>query len=147
LAILNALLTFHPETALTGDAELVVWPSNEHLMARANGMPPTTLRRHLALLVDCGLIIRRDSPNGKRSAREGRGGESEHAHGSRLSPIVARAEEFRDLAVAVQTEERAVRVAKERLTLVRRDIVKLIQPGIDERVPGNGGGVTQVYKQ
>lgn len=119
LAILNALLTFHPETALTGDAELVVWPSNEQLMARANGMPPTTLRRHLAVLVDCGLIIRRDSPNGKRFARKGRGGEIEQAYGFDLSPIVARAEEFRDLALAVQTEKKAFRVAKERLTLDR----------------------------
>ena len=73
LAILNALLSFHPETELTGDGELIVWPSNEQLMARANGMPATTLRRHLAVLVDCGLIIRRDSPNGKRFARKGRG--------------------------------------------------------------------------
>ena len=147
LAILNALLTFHPETALTGDAELVVWPSNEQLMARANGMPPTTLRRHLAVLVDCGLIIRRDSPNGKRFARKGRGGEIEQAYGFDLSPIVARAEEFRDLATAVQAEKKAFRVAKERLTLVRRDIVKLIETGIEERVPGNWGRVTQTYQQ
>lgn len=147
LAILNALLTFHPETALTGDAELVVWPSNEQLMARANGMPPTTLRRHLAVLVDCGLIIRRDSPNGKRFARKGRGGEIEQAYGFDLSPIVARAEEFRDLALAVQTEKKAFRVAKERLTLVRRDIVKLIETGIEEHVPGNWGKVTQTYQQ
>ena len=147
LAILNALLTFHPETALTGDAELVVWPSNEQLMARANGMPPTTLRRHLAVLVDCGLIIRRDSPNGKRFARKGRGGEIEQAYGFDLSPIVARAEEFRDLALAVQTEKKAFRVAKERLTLVRRDIVKLIETGIEEHVPGNWGRVTQTYQQ
>ena len=147
LAILNALLTFHPETALTGDAELVVWPSNEQLMARANGMSPTTLRRHLAVLVDCGLIIRRDSPNGKRFARKGRGGEIEQAYGFDLSPIVARAEEFRDLALAVQTEKKAFRVAKERLTLVRRDIVKLIETGIEEHVPGNWGRVTQTYQQ
>ncbi|WP_244604546.1 MULTISPECIES: helix-turn-helix domain-containing protein [Mesorhizobium] len=32
-------------------------------------MPQTTLRRHLAVLVECGLIIRRDTPNGKRHAR------------------------------------------------------------------------------
>lgn len=147
LAILNALLTFHPETALTGDAELVVWPSNEQLMARANGMPPTTLRRHLAVLVDCGLIIRRDSPNGKRFARKGRGGEIEQAYGFDLSPIVARAEEFRDLAAAVHAEKKAFRVAKERLTLVRRDIVKLIETGIEEHVPGNWGRVTQTYEQ
>ncbi|MDI6029343.1 plasmid replication protein RepC [Corticibacterium sp. UT-5YL-CI-8] len=146
LSILNALLTFHPDTTLTGGAELVVWPSNEQLMARANGMPATTLRRHLAVLVDCGLIIRRDSPNGKRFARKGRGGEIEQAYGFDLSPIVARAEEFRDLAQAVQAEKKAFRVAKERLTLLRRDIVKMIETGIEESVPGNWGRVAQTYQ-
>jgi replication initiation protein RepC len=146
LAILNALLSFHPETELTDEAGLIVWPSNEQLMARANGMPPTTLRRHLAVLVECGLVIRRDSPNGKRFARKGRGGEIEQAYGFDLSPIVARAEEFRDLAEAIQTEKKAYRVAKERLTLLRRDIVKLIDAGIEEKVPGNWGRVQQTYQ-
>ncbi|WP_336814112.1 plasmid replication protein RepC [Bosea sp. MMO-172] len=146
LAILNALLTFHPETALTGDTELVVWPSNEQLMARANGMPATTLRRHIAVLVECGLIIRRDSPNGKRFARKGRGGEIEQAYGFDLAPIVARAEEIKDLAEAVHAEKKAFRVAKERLTLLRRDIVKMIDTGIEERVPGNWGRVQQTYQ-
>lgn len=146
LTILNALLSFHPETSLSGDAELVVWPSNEQLAARANGMPATTLRRHIAVLVDCGLIIRRDSPNGKRFARKGRGGEIEQAYGFDLSPIVARAEEFRDLVEALQAEKKAFRVAKERLTLLRRDIVKMIETGIEENVPGNWGRVTQTYQ-
>ncbi|PZQ78815.1 MAG: replication initiation protein RepC [Ancylobacter novellus] len=132
LAILNALLTFHPETALTGDTELIVWPSNEQLASRANGMPATTLRRHIAVLVDCGLVIRRDSPNGKRFARKGRGGEIEQAYGFDLSPLVARAQELHDLAEAVHAERKAFRVAKERLTLLRRDIVKLIDTGIEE---------------
>jgi len=69
LAVLNALLTFPPETALTGEDDLVVFPSNQLLSLRAHGMPASTLRRHLAALVDAGLIIRRDSPNGKRYAR------------------------------------------------------------------------------
>ncbi|WP_315927392.1 plasmid replication protein RepC [Mesorhizobium sp. SP-1A] len=146
LAILNALLSFHPETTLAGDGELVVWPSNEQLMARANGMPATTLRRHLAVLVDCGLIIRRDSPNGKRFARKARGGEIEQAYGFDLAPIVARAEEFRDLADAVQAERKAFRVARERLTLLRRDIVKMIDAGVEEKVPGNWGRVLQTYQ-
>ncbi len=92
LAILDALLSFHPDTAFYGDSALIVWPSNEQLIARANGMSPATLRRHLANLVDCGLVIRRDSPNGKRFARKGQGGEIEQAYGFDLSPIVARAE-------------------------------------------------------
>lgn len=146
LAILNALLSFHPETTLAGDGELVVWPSNEQLMARANGMPATTLRRHLGVLVDCGLIIRRDSPNGKRFARKGRGGEIEQAYGFDLAPIVARAEELRGLADTVQVEKKAFRVARERLTLLRRDIVKMIDAGIEEKVPGNWGRVLQAYQ-
>lgn len=146
LAILNALLSFHPETALTADAELVVWPSNLQLMARANGMPATTLRRHIAVLVDCGLIIRRDSPNGKRFARKGREGEVEQAYGFDLAPIVARAEEFADLAAAVQEERKAYRVARERVTLLRRDIVKLIETGIEEGAPGNWGRVQIAYQ-
>ena len=146
LAILNALLSFHRETELAGDSELIVWPSNEQLMARANGMPATTLRRHLAVLVDCGLIIRRDSPNGKRFARKGRGGEIEQAYGFDLSPIVARAAELRELAESVASEKRAFRVARERLTLLRRDIVKMIEAAIEENVPGNWGRILQAYQ-
>jgi replication initiation protein RepC len=61
-------------------------------------MAPTTLRRHLAVLVDCGLVVRRDSPNGKRFARKGQGGEVEQAYGFDLSPLLARAAEFERLA-------------------------------------------------
>ncbi len=147
LAILNALLSFHPDNELSSDGTLVVWPSNEQLMARANGMPPTTLRRHLAILVECGLIIRRDSPNGKRFARKGRGGQVEQAYGFDLSPIVARAAEFEELAEAVEAEKKAFKVAKERLTLLRRDIVKMIDAGIEEGVPGNWGRVSQIYQE
>lgn len=147
LAILNALLSFHPETELAGDGELVVWPSNEQLMARANGMPATTLRRHIAILVDCGLIIRRDSPNGKRFARKGRDGEIQQAYGFDLSPVLARAAEFGALAESVQAEKKALRVARERLTLLRRDIVKMIDTAIEEKVPGNWGRVLLTYQE
>ena len=40
LAILNALLSFHPETTLRGEAELIVWPSNVQLAARAKTRLP-----------------------------------------------------------------------------------------------------------
>ena len=108
LSVLNALLTFHPETTLTGEA-LTVFPSNEQLSLRAHGMPASTLRRHLAVLVDAGLIIRRDSPNGKRYVRRGRGGETLHAFGFDLSPLVARADEFERLAAEIDAEACAVK--------------------------------------
>ena len=134
LAVLDALLSFHPETTLSGE-RLVVFPSNQQLALRAHGMAPATLRRHLAALVDCGLIIRRDSPNGKRFARKGQGGCVEMAFGFDLSPLVARAEEFESWAEEVRTEERALRLVRERITLCRRDITKMIATGIEEGVP------------
>ena len=133
LAVLDALLSFHPETALTGEG-LVVFPSNYQLSLRAHGMAPATLRRHLAVLVDSGLIVRRDSPNGKRYARKGRAGEVEFAFGFDLSPIVVRAEEFAGWAEVVRAEERALRLVKERITICRRDIAKMIATGIEEGV-------------
>lgn len=147
LAILDALLSFHPDAELGGDRQLVVWPSNEHLIARANGMSPATLRRHVANLVECGLIIRRDSPNGKRYARKGQGGQVEQAYGFDLSPLVARALEFKQLAEATRAEKRAIRVAREKLTLCRRDVVKLIETGIEEGVPGNWGRIHLSYQE
>jgi replication initiation protein RepC len=146
LAILDALLSFHPETAFYGDSALVVWPSNEQLIGRANGMSPATLRRHLANLVECGIIIRRDSPNGKRYARKGQGGEVEQAYGFDLSPIVARAAEFKALAEAMRAEKKAYKLVKERLTICRRDVVKMIEAGIEEGVPANWGTVQQAYQ-
>ncbi len=134
LTVLNALLTFHPETVLSGD-DLVVFPSNEQIALRAHGMPSSTMRRHLAQLVDAGLLIRRDSPNGKRYARKGREGAISQAFGFDLSPLVARADEIMGLAEAVIAEQRAYRYARERITLARRDIVKMIETGIEDEVP------------
>ena len=139
LAVLDALLTFHPETVLTGE-DLIVWPSNQQLSLRAHGMAPATLRRHLAALVDAGLIVRRDSPNGKRYARKGRGGDVELAFGFDLSPIVVRAETFGAWAEEVLAEERALKLVRERITLCRRDIAKMIATGIEEEVPASGSG-------
>ena len=140
LAVLNALLSFHPETTLTGGDKLIVFPSNEQLCLRTHGMPASTLRRQIAVLVDAGLIVRRDSPNGKRYARKGRGGGITLAFGFDLAPLVVRADEFERLAEEIEAEARAVRQAKERITLCRRDIAKMIATGIEEGVPTKRAG-------
>ena len=139
LAVLDALLSFHPETTLSGEG-LIVFPSNQHLALRAHGMAAATLRRHLAALVDCGLIIRRDSPNGKRFARKGQGGTIEMAFGFDLSPLVARSAEFETWAEDVRAEERALKLVRERITLCRRDIAKMIATGIEGSVPVRRAG-------
>ncbi|MCC0004611.1 MAG: replication initiation protein RepC [Methylobacteriaceae bacterium] len=140
ITVLSALLSFHPEAILSGD-RLLVFPSNQQLSHRTQGMAHATLRRHLASLVDAGLIIRRDSPNGKRYARRGRDGEIETAFGFDLGPLVARADEIREMAEAVLSEQRALDQAREKLTICRRDAAKFIATGLEEGVeipPGSG---------
>jgi replication initiation protein RepC len=145
IAVLHALLSFHQETTLTAGDPLIVFPSNEKLCARAHGIAPATLRRHLAALVEAGIVIRRDSPNGKRYARRGMDGEVSLAFGFELTPLVARAEEFEALAAEVQAERRALRLARERITLVRRDIAKMILLGMEEGLPGDWQGLHGQY--
>ena len=149
LSVLAALLSFHPETALTlprrGEGEeesccdLIVFPSNKALAQRAHGMAPKTLWRHLAALVEAGLITRRDSPNGKRYARRAPEGEGRFsdAFGFDLTPLVARAAEFEAMAEELQAARRRRALLKERIALLRRDVTKSIALGLDERLAGD----------
>ncbi len=137
LAVLNALLSFYPNNELRQDAPLIVFPSNIQLALRAHGMSGATLRRHLAILVETGLIVRKDSANGKRYARKDGTGQIENAFGFDLSPLLARSEELAMLAQKVAEDRSALRAAKEALTICRRDIRKLITAAIEEGAPGD----------
>jgi replication initiation protein RepC len=137
LTVLNALLTCLPETALTPGKNLIVFPSNMSLSERTHGMAGTTLRRHLFALVNAGLIIRRDSPNGKRYARRSMDGSVDQAFGFDLTPVVARADEFEQLAEEVRLERRRACLARERITILRRDIAKIIAIAVEEAAPGD----------
>lgn len=140
LNVLDALLTFHPETALTSGAGLTVFPSNRELALRARGPALKTLQRALAQLMEAGLIIRRDSPNGKRYARRGQGGEIAHAFGFDLTPLIARAAEIEAVAVEVESEMRHITLLRERITLHRRDIAKTISMALEAGAPGDWHG-------
>ena len=62
------------------------------------------------------------------------------AFGFDLSPLVARAEEFEAWAEEVRADERALKLVRERITLCRRDIAKMIATGIEEGVPTRSAG-------
>ncbi|TXR49477.1 plasmid replication protein RepC [Phyllobacterium endophyticum] len=141
LAVLNALLSFLPDDELSEDNGLVVFPSNIQLSLRAHGMAPATLRRHLAMLVECGLITRKDSPNGKRYSRKDRAGEITDAFGFSLAPLLARAEELQNAAASVRASAMALRLIRERMTLHRRDIAKLIEIAVAQDIPGHWADV------
>lgn len=145
LAVLDALLTFHPHAQLDPSQGLVVFPSNAQLSVRAHGITEATLRRQLAALVDAGLILRRDSPNGKRYAHRNRDGEVEQAYGFDLTPLLARATELALMAQDVAAERARFRRAKEALTVCRRDVRKLISAAVEEGAAGNWDHVESEY--
>ena len=135
LTVLQGLLSFFPDDALGGNAEMVVFPSNKAICERLNGMPCSTMRRHLARLVEAGLLQRRDSPNGKRYVRKH--GEERVAFGFDLSPLYCQSEEIARAAEAVREAEERVRRLREVVSLMRRDLAALAEFG-DEMQPGLG---------
>ena len=133
LAVLSALLSFHPDTILGGNSDkgLVVYPSNAALCERLNGMPCSTMRRHLAGLVNAGILLRRDSPNGKRFVK--RYGDDPQAFGFDLTPLVARFAEICTQAEAVRADRDQHARLRRSVSLMRRDLAGLVGYGMDVR--------------
>lgn len=76
----------------------VVYASNATLVLRRNGISDRTLRRHLAELVDIGLMIRVDSPNGKRYAKRNPSMGTAMRFGLNLAPLFAAYDKLATLA-------------------------------------------------
>jgi replication initiation protein RepC len=111
VVVLDALLSCLPcqgpdgsETPITPATLLTVYASNETLCFRAKGLTERQLRRHLATLEEAGLLLRRDSANGKRFPVM-KAGKPIGAFGLDLSPLLARSDEL--LALALRRREQA----------------------------------------
>jgi replication initiation protein RepC len=139
LGVLYALLSFLPSKSLEDGASLVVFPSNAALSDRTHGMAESTLRRHLAALVQAGVIWRRDSPNGKRFSR--RGGDGPQAFGFDLRPLLLQAEPIARAAAEAIARAETRRRQRESLVLRLRDASKLVDYGRETGLPGDWDGL------
>ena len=129
LTVLQTLLGFHPETAIgSGTPPAIVYPSNAAICERLNGMPSSTMRRHIARLVDAGIILRRDSPNGKRYVRH-QGG-AKLAYGFDLTPLAVRFNEFKKIAEKLAHAEARSKRLRETVSLMRRDLAGFVAYGL-----------------
>lgn len=137
ICVLEALTSFHQGKELDGRQPIIVFPSNAELSIRTRGMSPATLRRHLAALVEAGLVFRRDSPNGKRFCRRDDRGEIEAAFGFDLAPLALRAGEIFAHAEAAREAARRIAVVRAEITLHLRDISKIIEAGLSENRAGD----------
>ncbi|KAB0566127.1 plasmid replication protein RepC [Brucella pituitosa] len=122
LAVLSSLLSFLPDDDMSEKNNLVVFPSNRQLSLRAHGMPESTLRRHLASLVEAGIIARKDSPTRKRYAHKDREGSVELAFGFSFAPLLDRASEFAGIADKILNEQKALKRLRDEVSVMRREI-------------------------
>ena len=103
---------------------LLCWPSNAQI-EKKTGMSERTIRRAIVRLRDHGLIIMRDSANGKRFPISNAKGEIVDARGFDLTPLHARAAEFAERARALDIEDRVRRQLRDDLTVARNALLDL----------------------
>ncbi|WP_242661786.1 plasmid replication protein RepC [Salipiger thiooxidans] len=99
LATLDALLSCLPPKR----THHTVFASNATLTFRRNGISDRTLRRHVALLQDAGLLTRHDSPNRKRYSRHNREDGMALRFGFDLTPLFRRMTELVRVACDART--------------------------------------------
>ena len=136
ITVLEALLSFHPARELDGSQPIIVFPSNAELSLRSRGMADATLRRHLAALVEAGLILRCDSPNGKRYVRRDERGEVECAFGFDLSPLALAAPSIHSAAEEARALARRCQTVRTEISIHLRDTGKIIDAALAEGFAG-----------
>ncbi len=111
IATLDALLSCLPPQRRHHS----VFASNATLCARLSGISDRTLRRHLAILQELGLLVRRDSPNRKRFTRSDPETGSRLCFGFDLQPLFDRLPGLAELAAAVERQTERLRFLRLRL--------------------------------
>jgi replication initiation protein RepC len=104
----------------------VVWPSAA-TQREALGLGLTQVKSLNRHLVELGLVVMRDSPNGKRYGRRSPQGRIIEAYGFDLSPIAARYEEFQALATAGRVERERMRRLRRRSTIARNGFLQILE--------------------
>lgn len=124
VVVLDALLSCLPcqgpdgrEVPVSPTTLLTIYASNETLCFRAKGLTDRQLRRHIDTLEKAGLLLRRDSANGKRFPVM-KGGKPVGAFGLDVSPLFAQADTL--LALAHRRRQEA-----EELRGLRAQILRL----------------------
>ncbi|TWD48591.1 replication initiation protein RepC [Agrobacterium vitis] len=146
ICLLEALVSFTIERELDGSEPIIVFPSNRELSFRARGMAPATIRRHLASLVEAGMIFRRDSANGKRFCRRDDAGLVEDAYGFDLAPLALRAEEIYSAAEAARAEAKLARALRGEITVLLRDASRIITLALEEGRAGDWSNLLVTYQ-
>ncbi len=104
----------------------IVWPSSG-VQQEALGLSPTRAKALNRALAEAGLVVMRDSPNGKRYGKRDGKGMIVEAYGFDLSPIAARHAEFVQLAKEARAERAEIARLRRRATIARNGIAQVLE--------------------
>lgn len=113
----------------------IVWPSAS-MQQQEMGLGPSQVKNLNRSLVELGLVVMRDSPNGKRYGRRNAEGHIAEAYGFDLSPIARRFEEFRALAKAARKERERIQALKRRTSIARNGIRQILETAREQGIEG-----------
>ncbi len=115
----------------------IVWPSAA-MQQQDMGLGVSQVKNLNRHLVELGLVVMKDSPNGKRYGRRGPQGRIIEAYGFDLSPIAGRFAEFRAIAQAGREERARIAVLRRRATIARNGIRQLLETAEEQKIDDDG---------
>jgi replication initiation protein RepC len=113
----------------------IVWPSAA-MQQQELGVGPSQVKNLNRHLVELGLIVMKDSPNGKRYGRRDPTGRIIEAYGFDLSPLASRHAEFQTVAEAGREERARLQALKRRATIARNGIRQLLETAVEQEISG-----------
>jgi replication initiation protein RepC len=111
----------------------IVWPSAA-LQREEFGLGPSQIKNVNRQLIELGLVVMKDSPNGKRYGRRDPQGRIVEAYGFDLSPLATRLSEFRAAAEAGRAERANIQALKRRATVARNGIRQLLHTATEHEI-------------
>ncbi len=102
----------------------VVWPS-AFMQGEALGLSLSQVKALNRHLVELGLVVMKDSPNGKRYGRRNKAGRIIEAYGFDLSPLAVRVEEFRAVAERGRETREAIRQLRRRVSIASTGLLQI----------------------
>jgi replication initiation protein RepC len=108
------------------DSRPIVWPS-ARMQEEELGLKETQVKRLNRTLIELGLVMMKDSPNGKRYGRRDPKGRIVEAYGFDLSPIAVRHAEFVRTAEEARAERVAMGHLRRRATIARKGIIQILE--------------------
>lgn len=120
IATLDAMLSCLPPSRKHD----TVFASNATLAFRRNGISDRTIRRHVAILQELGLLVRRDSPNRKRFVRQNRSEGTALRFGFDLSPLFQSFARLAELAAQAIEEASQIAYLKAKIGAAAHDVLR-----------------------